>query len=150
MRKILRSYQWRIQAFRLGGVGGGGRSSRLWDKKWGRPQKKNFLRPFGPHFGLNISGGWGGSGPPGPCPGSATGYVSCITWSSFKEQLKWLSFSWGYLEESTFSSLLLFIRNEITWDCIIKQWRNSFFHGTCNGFQVNLKTTCMSVSSAHS
>ena len=33
--------------------------------------KKNFFRPFGPQFGLKIGGG---GKPPGPSPGSATGY----------------------------------------------------------------------------
>ena len=43
--------------------GGGGRSSRPWDKgESGLPKK--FFRPFGPHFGLKIKGG----GPPGPLP----------------------------------------------------------------------------------
>ena len=32
--------------------------------------KKNFSRPFGPHFGLKIRGGE--PGPPGPSPRSAT------------------------------------------------------------------------------
>ena len=31
---------------------------------------KNFFRPLGPQFGLQINGG--GAGPPGPSPGSAT------------------------------------------------------------------------------
>ena len=34
-------------------------------------QKKSFLRPFGPQFGLKIKGG-GGGGPQGPSPGPAT------------------------------------------------------------------------------
>ena len=33
--------------------------------------KKKIFRPFGPQFGLKISGG-GGPGPPGPFPRSAT------------------------------------------------------------------------------
>ena len=37
----------------------------------GSPKKKVF-GPFGPQFGLKISGG-GGASPPGPYPGSATG-----------------------------------------------------------------------------
>ena len=40
-------------------------------RRWGEgAQKKVFLRPFGPQFGLKIKGG--GVGHQGPSPGSAT------------------------------------------------------------------------------
>ena len=40
-------------------------------RRWGaRSLKQNFFRPFGPQFGLKISGV---PGPPGPSPGSVTG-----------------------------------------------------------------------------
>ena len=44
----------------------GARSSRPLDKEGGGP--KNFFRPFGHQFGVEIRG----AGPPGPSPGSAT------------------------------------------------------------------------------
>ena len=37
----------------------------------GRGLKKNFFRSFGPQFGLKIRG----DRPPGPSPGSVTGYI---------------------------------------------------------------------------
>ena len=43
----------------------GARSSRPPDKGKTRGQK-NFFRPFGPQFCLEIGGGGGGAGPPGP------------------------------------------------------------------------------------
>ena len=50
--------------------GGWGRSSRPLDK--GEAQSsKNVFWPFGPHFGPQISGGWGPA-PPDPFPGSTT------------------------------------------------------------------------------
>ena len=39
-----------------GRVGGGRRSSRLWDKGGGGGLKKNFFRPFRPRFGLKNKG----------------------------------------------------------------------------------------------
>ena len=39
--------------------------------------QKIFFRPFGPQFGLRMGGG--GGKPPGPSPGTATGYIVKIT-----------------------------------------------------------------------
>ena len=44
------------------GRGGGGRSSRPWDKEGGPSLPTNFFRLFGPHFDRKIRGG------PGPSP----------------------------------------------------------------------------------
>ena len=41
--------------------------------KGGAVSKKKSFRPFGPHFGLKITGGV--APPPGPYPGSGTGYI---------------------------------------------------------------------------
>ena len=55
-------------------------SSRPLDKgEAGLPKK--FFRPFGPQFGLKLSGRGGeGGGPPGPSPGSATDLVPRVFW----------------------------------------------------------------------
>ena len=45
-----------------------GRSSKPWDKGGGGRSQKNLFRPFGPQFGLKISGG----GSPGPSPRSVS------------------------------------------------------------------------------
>ena len=54
--------------------GGGGRSSRPLNKGERERSPKNFFRPFGPQFGLNIRG----EGPPVP-PGSALEYIKSTT-----------------------------------------------------------------------
>ena len=53
-----------------GGGGGGGVHPDPEIRGW-PGLKKKFFRPFGPQFGLKIRGG---HGPPGPSPGSPTGY----------------------------------------------------------------------------
>ena len=56
------------------GGGGGGGLSRPWDNKGAR-SPKNFLWPFGPQFGLKVTGGRRG-GPFGPLPFRARSTVS--------------------------------------------------------------------------
>ena len=63
-------------------MGGGRRSSRLCDK--GGPVSNFCFPPFGPHFGLKIREG--GSGSPGPSPGSAT--ADEITGNAFRTPLQ--------------------------------------------------------------
>ena len=62
----------------MAGGGGGGGGAEGWSSRplkiRGRPGfLKNFLRPFGPQFSLQDKVGGGGSSPPAPLPGSATG-----------------------------------------------------------------------------
>ena len=58
--------------------GGGGGSSRPWDK--GRGVSKIFFRLFGPQFGLKIRGAG-----PGPSPESATDLHSFTSTFSYTE-----------------------------------------------------------------
>ena len=56
---------------RRGGGGGAGHQDPEIRGVGGTRSKKNFFRPFGPHFGLKIR-----RGGTGPYPGSATGHFS--------------------------------------------------------------------------
>ena len=73
----------------VGGRGAGGHPDP--EIRGGRPVKKNnkSFRPFGPHFGLEITGGGGGPGPPDPSPGSVTSFINVYqaTWPSGQSAL---------------------------------------------------------------
>ena len=56
---------------------GPARSSRPWDKGG---LQKIFFQPFGPHFGRKYGGG---TGPPCPSPGSATGFFCRFSFCLF-------------------------------------------------------------------
>ena len=54
-------FQWQIQTFSWGGGGGGGHPDP--EIRGAARFKKISFRPLGPHFGLEITVGGGGSGP---------------------------------------------------------------------------------------
>ena len=73
----------------VGGQGAGGHPDPEIRGAARQKKKTKSFRPFGPHFGLEITGGGGVQAPPGPSAGSATGFIDVYhaTWPSGQSAL---------------------------------------------------------------